>query len=126
MSIAGLISLNTRFTAAVISLSGSVDRIRNWPRDGGWGSWALARNAIGPKFSRKSLYFVSFATPTISNDDCGSLGVVSIQNRRPIGLAPFNNLRARISLTMATLGVLAASRSSKSRPARRGLRRVAK
>src|SRR2546422_4492738 len=50
----------------------------------------------------------------------------SMRNPRPMGFAPFKSFRANDSLTIATFGDAAVSRSSKSRPATNGVPRVLK
>src|SRR6188472_1024324 len=106
-----------------ISADGGVDvRMRNssaWAL--GW-TWTAGRKKVGGITSRRDSYFESFTMPTISIG-AAWLGFVKC---RPMAITPGKNLRAADSFTMATGAEVFVSRSSKSRPARIGVRNVRK
>src|SRR5207245_903539 len=92
----------------------------------GQGAWAAARYAMGPTSSRMSRYFVSFTTPTTWYCGRGAPSGSSIWKLCRSGSLPARNFRAKDSLTIATTGEEASSRSSNSRPATSGVRSVLK
>src|SRR5438034_3532175 len=82
---------------------------------------------VGGIGSRRLRYTASATTPTISFGTSlfGRPGTPRDRTERPIGLAPFRNLRTNAWLTIATGGAPFRSASVKLRPATSGVPNVA-
>src|SRR3989442_13480715 len=119
-----LISVTADETSEVTVASGALERsttCRNGDRSFP-SACEAGKNPIGPNDSRRSMYFVSFATPTIWNSGRGTPGGSSIWNAWPIGSCPSKYFFTNDSVTITTFSDVAVSRrSSNSRPLRIGV-----
>ena len=123
----GFHSARLRVIAAVTVSGGRLDRTTTRAKLSGELSCEAARYTPAPMSSRSVKYFVSRTSPTTWNVCSPVVGVASLVKRVPMGLAPFNISCANASFTMAASGADGVSSvSSKSRPARMGIRSVSK
>ena len=112
--------------SAVSVASGAPERTTTFTNGSGLASCVAAKKTIGVNSSRKSVYFASFTSPTISYTGRSMPLPSSTWKVAPTGLEPPKNVLANRCVTMATLREPGVSRSLKSRPARIGVAIVRK